>query len=139
MCSSDLPHAYCIVDEVDSILIDEARTPLIISGPSDDNVDLYVKADGVARQLKEGADYEKDEKERSIAVTEAGIQRCEDALKLPGLFSDAAHSDLAHRIVQALKAHRFFTRDVDYVVKDGEIVIVDEFTGRLTKSAATRQ
>ena len=125
------PHAYCIVDEVDSILIDEARTPLIISGPSDDNVDLYVKADGVARQLKEGADYEKDEKERSIAVTEAGIQRCEDALKLPGLFSDAAHSDLAHRIVQALKAHRLFTRDVDYVVKDGEIVIVDEFTGRL--------
>ncbi|MBQ9566089.1 MAG: preprotein translocase subunit SecA [Synergistaceae bacterium] len=125
------PHAYCIVDEVDSILIDEARTPLIISGPSDDNVDLYVKADGVARQLKEGQDYEKDEKERSIAVTEAGIQKSEELLKMPGLFSDAAHSELAHRIVQALKAHRLFQRDVDYVVKDGEIVIVDEFTGRL--------
>ncbi len=124
-------HAYCIVDEVDSILVDEARTPLIISGPSDDNVELYVKADGVARQLTEGKDYEKDEKERNIAVTEAGIQRCEDILKMPGLFSDAAKSELAHRIVQALKAHRLFQRDVDYVVKDGEIVIVDEFTGRL--------
>ncbi len=125
------PHAYCIVDEVDSILIDEARTPLIISGPSDDNVELYVKADGVARQLKEGPDYEKDEKERNIAITEAGIQKAEDILKMPGLFSDAAHSELAHRIVQALKAHRLFQRDVDYVVKDGEIIIVDEFTGRL--------
>ncbi|MCR5346426.1 MAG: preprotein translocase subunit SecA [Fretibacterium sp.] len=125
------PHAYCIVDEVDSILIDEARTPLIISGPSDDNVELYVKADGVARQLKEGPDYEKDEKERNIAITEAGIQKAEDLLKMPGLFSDAAHSELAHRIVQALKAHRLFQRDVDYVVKDGEIIIVDEFTGRL--------
>ena len=125
------PHAYCIVDEVDSILIDEARTPLIISGPSDDNVDLYVKADGVARQLREGQDYERDEKERSIALTDAGIQKSEDALKMPGLFSDAAHSELAHRIVQALKAHRLFARDKDYVVKDGEIVIVDEFTGRL--------
>ena len=124
-------HAYCIVDEVDSILVDEARTPLIISGPSDDNVELYVKADGVARQLTEGKDYEKDEKERNIAITEAGIQRCEDILRMPGLFSDAAKSELAHRIVQALKAHRLFQRDVDYVVKDGEIVIVDEFTGRL--------
>ena len=124
-------HVYCIVDEVDSILVDEARTPLIISGPSDDNVELYVKADGVARQLTEGKDYEKDEKERNIAITEAGIQRCEDILKMPGLFSDAAKSELAHRIVQALKAHRLFQRDVDYVVKDGEIVIVDEFTGRL--------
>ena len=86
-------HAYCIVDEVDSILVDEARTPLIISGPSDDNVELYVKADGVARQLTEGKDYEKDEKERSIAVTEAGIQRCEDLLGMPGLFSDATKSE----------------------------------------------
>ena len=108
-------HAYCIVDEVDSILVDEARTPLIISGPSDDNVELYVKADGVARQLTEGSDYGKDEKERNVALTEAGIQRCEDILKMPGLFSDAAKSELAHRIVQALKAHRLFQRDVDYV------------------------
>ncbi|MDR1741598.1 MAG: preprotein translocase subunit SecA [Synergistaceae bacterium] len=128
---SQREHFYCIVDEVDSILIDEARTPLIISGPSDDNVELYSRADGVARQLREGPDYEKDEKERNIALTEAGIQRCEEILKMPGLFSDAAHSELAHRIVQSLKAHRLFQRDVDYVVKDGEIVIVDEFTGRL--------
>lgn len=124
-------HSYCIVDEVDSILIDEARTPLIISGPSDDNVEIYIKADGVARQLKEGVDYEKDEKERNIAVTETGIQKCEDLMKMPDLFSDAAKSELAHRIVQAVKAHRLFQRDVDYVVNNGEIVIVDEFTGRL--------
>ncbi|MBQ6971046.1 MAG: preprotein translocase subunit SecA [Synergistaceae bacterium] len=124
-------HNFCIVDEVDSILIDEARTPLIISGPSDDDSDLYVKADSAARNLKEGPDYEKDEKERSIAMTEAGIQKCEDFLKMPGLFSDAAHSDIAHRVVQALKAHRLYKRDTDYVVKDGEVIIVDEFTGRL--------
>ncbi len=124
-------HNYCIVDEVDSILIDEARTPLIISGPSDDDSELYVKADNAARILREGPDYEKDEKERSISMTEAGIQKCEDYLKMPGLFSDAAHSDLAHRVVQALKAHRLYKRDTDYVVKDGEVIIVDEFTGRL--------
>ena len=124
-------HNFCIVDEVDSILIDEARTPLIISGPSDDDAGLYIKADTAARNLTEGPDYEKDEKERSIAMTEAGIQKCEDFLKMPGLFSDAAHSDLAHRIVQALKAHKLYKRDTDYVVKDGEVIIVDEFTGRL--------
>ena len=124
-------HSYCIVDEVDSILIDEARTPLIISGPSDDNVDMYTLSDRVARQLREGRDYEKDEKERNVAMTEAGIARCEELLKMPELFSDAAHSDLAHRIVQALKAHVLFQKDVHYVVKDGEILIVDEFTGRL--------
>ena len=124
-------HSYCIVDEVDSILIDEARTPLIISGPSDDNVDMYTLSDKVARQLREGRDYEKDEKERNVAMTEAGIARCEEILKMPDLFSDAAHSDLAHRIVQALKAHVLFQKDVHYVVKDGEILIVDEFTGRL--------
>ena len=124
-------HSFCIVDEVDSILIDEARTPLIISGPSDDDAGLYLKADSAARILKEGADYEKDEKEKSISMTEAGIQKCEDYLKMPGLFSDAAHSDLAHRVVQALKAHRLYKRDTDYVVKDGEVIIVDEFTGRL--------
>ncbi|MBQ3446570.1 MAG: preprotein translocase subunit SecA, partial [Synergistaceae bacterium] len=124
-------HNFCIVDEVDSILIDEARTPLIISGPSDDDAGLYVKADSAARHLTEGTDYEKDEKERSISMTEAGIQKCEDFLKMPGLFSDAAHSDLAHRVVQALKAHRLYKRDTDYVVKDGEVIIVDEFTGRL--------
>ena len=124
-------HAYCIVDEVDSILIDEARTPLIISGPSDDNVEMYTTSDRIARQLKEGRDFDKDEKERNVAMTEAGIARCEELLKLPDLFSDAAHSDLAHRIVQALKARILFQKDVHYVVKDGEIIIVDEFTGRL--------
>ncbi len=124
-------HHYCIVDEVDSILVDEARTPLIISGPSDDNVDMYNTSDRIARQLREGRDYEKDEKERNVAMTEEGISRCEELLKMPDLFSDAAHSDLAHRIVQALKAHILFQRDVHYMVKDGEIVIVDEFTGRL--------
>ncbi|MBQ7221147.1 MAG: preprotein translocase subunit SecA [Synergistaceae bacterium] len=124
-------HNYCIVDEVDSILIDEARTPLIISGPSDDDAELYIKADNAARTLHEGPDYEKDEKERSISLTEQGIQKCEDYLKMPGLFSDAAHSELAHRIVQALKAHRLYKKDTDYVVKDGEVIIVDEFTGRL--------
>ena len=124
-------HAYCIVDEVDSILIDEARTPLIISGPSDDNVEMYTVSDRIARQLKEGRDFEKDEKERNVAMTETGIARCEDLLKMPELFSDAAHSDLAHRIVQAVKARVLFQKDVHYVVKDGEIIIVDEFTGRL--------
>ena len=124
-------HNFCIVDEVDSILIDEARTPLIISGPSDDDAGLYVKADSAARNLKEGTDYETDEKEKSVSMTESGIQKCEDFLKMPGLFSDAAHSDLAHRIVQALKAHKLYKRDIDYVVKDGEVIIVDEFTGRL--------
>ena len=124
-------HNFCIVDEVDSILIDEARTPLIISGPSDDDAGLYVKADSAARSLKKNIDYEVDEKEKSISMTDAGIQKAEDFLKLPGLFSDAAHSDLAHRVVQALKAHELFKRDIDYVVKDGEVVIVDEFTGRL--------
>ncbi|GAB1428160.1 preprotein translocase subunit SecA [Aminivibrio sp.] len=124
-------HHYCIVDEVDSILVDEARTPLIISGPSDDNVEMYNTSDRIARQLREGRDYEKDEKERNVAMTEEGIARCEELLKMPELFSDAAHSDLAHRIVQALKAHVLFQRDVHYMVKDGEIVIVDEFTGRL--------
>ena len=124
-------HNFCIVDEVDSILIDEARTPLIISGPSDDDAGLYVKADSVARFLKINADYEVDEKEKSISMTDAGIQKAEDYLKMPGLFSDAAHSDLAHRVVQALKAHELFKRDIDYVVKDGEVIIVDEFTGRL--------
>ncbi|WP_286952643.1 MULTISPECIES: preprotein translocase subunit SecA [Aminobacterium] len=124
-------HHFCIVDEVDSILIDEARTPLIISGPSEDNVEMYTTADQIARQLKEARDFEKDEKERNVAFTEDGIARCENLLKMPGLFSDAANSDLAHRIVQAVKAHVLFQKDVHYVVKDGEIIIVDEFTGRL--------
>lgn len=124
-------HEYCIVDEVDSILIDEARTPLIISGPSEDDTEPYRVADGVARQLTKGTDFEVDEKERNLALTEAGIAKAERIMNLPNLFTDFANSSLAHKIVQSLKAHHLFQRDVHYVVKDGEIIIVDEFTGRL--------
>ncbi len=124
-------HFYCIVDEVDSILIDEARTPLIISGPSEDDTEPYRVADSVARELRKGEDFEVEEKERNLALTEAGIAKAERLMKLPNLFTDFANSSLAHKIVQSLKAHHLFQRDVHYVVKDGEIVIVDEFTGRL--------
>lgn len=124
-------HNFCIVDEVDSILIDEARTPLIISGPSEDSTEPYVKADSLARQLKKDVHFEVDEKEKNLALTEEGIARCENLLSMPTLFSDVSNSDLAHRIVQALKAHVLFQKDVHYVVKDRQIVIVDEFTGRL--------
>ena len=124
-------HHYCIVDEVDSILIDEARTPLIISGPSEDDTEPYRIADRVARDLIKGVDFEVEEKERNLALTEAGIAKAERLMNLPNLFTDFANSSLAHKIVQSLKAHHLFQRDVHYVVKDGEIVIVDEFTGRL--------
>ncbi|HPK42240.1 MAG TPA: preprotein translocase subunit SecA [Synergistales bacterium] len=124
-------HSYIILDEVDSILIDEARTPLIISGPSEENVEVYRKADDVARRLHKGEDFELEEKERNVALTEVGIAKCEKILGLPDLFTDYQRSELGHRIVQALKAHHLFQRDVHYVNKDGEIVIVDEFTGRL--------
>ena len=124
-------HFYCIVDEVDSILIDEARTPLIISGPSEDDTEPYRVADSVARELNKGVDFEVEEKDRNLALTEAGIAKAERLMKLPNLFTDFANSSLSHKIVQSLKAHHLFQRDVHYVVKDGEIVIVDEFTGRL--------
>ncbi|MDR3331517.1 MAG: preprotein translocase subunit SecA [Synergistaceae bacterium] len=124
-------HNYCIVDEVDSILVDEARTPLIISGPSEDSSEPYKKADSVARSLQLGSDFEIDEKERNVALTEDGIAHCEKLLNLPDLFTDYANTELAHKITQSLKAHNLFKRDTHYVVKDGEIVIVDEFTGRL--------
>lgn len=124
-------HTFCIVDEVDSILIDEARTPLIISGPSEDDTEPYRVADGVARELRKGDDFEVEEKERNLALTEAGIAKAERSMGLPNLFTDFANSSLSHKIVQSLKAHHLFQRDVHYVVKDGEIVIVDEFTGRL--------
>ena len=123
-------HFYCIVDEVDSILIDEARTPLIISGPSEDDTEPYRIADSVARELIRGTDFEVEEKERNLALTETGIAKAERLMKLPNLFTDFANSSLSHKIVQSLKAHHLFQRDVHYVVKDGEIVIVDEFTGR---------
>jgi len=124
-------HHYCIVDEVDSILVDEARTPLIISGPSEDNTESYIVADRLAKQLSRDRDFEVDEKERSINLSEEGITRCEKILNKPALFTDVAYSDLSHRIIQAVKAHVLFQKDIHYVVKDGEIVIVDEFTGRL--------
>lgn len=124
-------HGFCIVDEVDSILIDEARTPLIISGPSEDDTEPYRVADSVARGLVRNRDFEVEEKERNLALTEAGIARAENVLKLPDLFTDFAKSSLSHKIVQSLKAHHLFQRDVHYVVNNGEIVIVDEFTGRL--------
>lgn len=124
-------HSYCIVDEVDSILIDEARTPLIISGPSEDDTEPYRIADSVARELIRGTDFEVEEKERNLALTETGIAKAERLMKLPNLFTDFANSSLSHKIAQSLKAHHLFQRDVHYVVKDGEIVIVDEFTGRL--------
>lgn len=124
-------HSFCIVDEVDSILVDEARTPLIISGPSDDDTEPYRVADSVARVLSKGTDFEVEEKERNLALTETGIAKAERILKLPDLFTDFAKSSLSHKIVQSLKAHHLFQRDTHYVVKDGEIVIVDEFTGRM--------
>ncbi len=124
-------HEFCIVDEVDSILIDEARTPLIISGPSDDDTEAYKRADGVARELVKDTDFEVEEKEQNVALTESGIAKAERIMNLPNLFTDFTNSALTHKIVQALKAHHLFQRDVHYVVKDKEIIIVDEFTGRL--------
>lgn len=124
-------HSFCIVDEVDSILIDEARTPLIISGPSEESVEPYLAANAIALKLSKGTDFEVDEKERNVVLTEKGILRCEEITKTPELFSEARHADMAHKIVQALKAHHLFQKDIHYVNKDGDIVIVDEFTGRL--------
>lgn len=124
-------HSFCIVDEVDSILIDEARTPLIISGPSEDDTEPYRVADGVACRLVKGTDFEVDEKDRNLALTEEGIAKAEKILDMPNLFTDFNNSALAHKIVQALKAHHLFQRDIHYVIKNGEVIIVDEFTGRL--------
>ena len=121
-------HNFAIVDEVDSILIDEARTPLIISGPSDEDVGAYRVMDGVVRQL--GPEhYTVDEKARTAMLTEEGVARCEELLKLDNLF-DPANVTAQHGILQSLKAHHIFKRDKDYMVLNGEVVIVDEFTGR---------
>jgi len=121
---------YAIVDEVDSILIDEARTPLIISGPAEESTDLYYRLDKVVGQLQKDAHFEVDEKQRTVALNEDGIKRCEDLLGVDNLY-DELNMRLVHHINQALRAHELFKRDVDYMVKDGEILIVDEFTGRL--------
>ncbi len=123
-------HHYGIVDEVDSILIDEARTPLIISGPSDEATDLYNRADTIIPRLKREEDYTVDEKARSVALTEEGVEKAEKALHVENLYEPAA-MELNHAVHQALRAHILFKRDVDYVAKDGQVIIVDEFTGRL--------
>ncbi|BAI79558.1 preprotein translocase, subunit A [Deferribacter desulfuricans SSM1] len=121
---------YAIVDEVDSILIDEARTPLIISGPTDERTDKYYEIDRVVRVLKKDEDYTVDEKSRTVKLTDSGINKIEKALNIDNLF-DVRHVDTLHFVNNALKAHALFKRDVDYVVQDGKVIIVDEFTGRL--------
>ena len=123
-------HHYAIVDEVDSILIDEARTPLIISGPSEESTDKYYKIDKIIPRLTRDEDYQVDEKARSVVLLEAGIEKAEKALGITNLY-DPQNMELVHHIQQGLKAHTLFRRDVDYMVKDGQVVIVDEFTGRL--------
>ena len=125
-------HYYAIVDEVDSILIDEARTPLIISGPTSSKLENYTRADKVAKQLVRDEDFTVDEKNRVILVTEKGIEKAEKLFGVDNLYS-MENAILSHHLDQALKAHNLFEKDVDYVVKDGEIVIVDEFTGRLSE------
>ncbi len=124
------PFHYAVVDEVDSILIDEARTPLIISGPSEGSTDLYQKADAVVRRFEPDKHFKIDEKSRAVSLLEEGVSAAEKALHVVNLF-DLAQMDLVHGINQALKAHFIFKRDVDYMVKDGQVIIVDEFTGRL--------
>ena len=121
---------YAIVDEVDSILIDEARTPLIISGEADKPTELYYKVAMVIPKLKLEDDYKVVEKERVVTLTEQGVHRVEKMLSVDNLYEDI-HTEVAHHVNQALKAHALFRRDRDYVVKDGEVIIVDEFTGRL--------
>ena len=138
-------HNFVIVDEVDSILIDEARTPLIISGPTNRTLDGYIRADQVAKQLSRGTpadpnvpgskptgDFIVDEKNRTIMITEAGISKAEKLFGVENLYN-LENAVLSHHLDQALKAHNLFEKDVHYVVKDGEVVIVDEFTGRLSE------
>ena len=124
------PHHFAIVDEVDSILIDEARTPLIISGASEESTDTYYVVDRVIPRLKEEADFTIDEKLRTVSLTEDGVTKVEKLLGVENLY-DPRNIMLLHHVNQGLKAHALFKRDVDYVVKDGEVIIVDEFTGRL--------
>jgi preprotein translocase subunit SecA len=128
---------YAIVDEVDSILIDEARTPLIISGPAEDSSDLYRKVNEVIAELvKDPATYEKDEKFRTVTLTEEGSARVEEMLRARGILTEGGLYDvfnvtLVHHVQQSLRAHTLFARDVDYIVRQGKVVIIDEFTGRM--------
>ena len=129
------PFNYAIVDEVDSILIDEARTPLIISGPTDDKSELYMQVDAVVKQFV-AEDYELDEKQKSVVLTEDGTEKAERMLEAAGLIEgqnlyDIANTQVVHHLNQALKANKMFKQDIDYIVKDGKIVIIDEFTGRM--------
>jgi len=121
---------FAIVDEVDSILIDEARTPLIISGPSEESTDKYYRIDKIIPKLKMGVDYTIDEKAKSAILTEEGNAKVEKLLGVGNLY-DPANVELVHHVNQGLRAHALFKRDVDYIVKDNEVIIVDEFTGRL--------
>src|SRR5687767_8534124 len=128
-------HVYAIVDEVDSILIDEARTPLIISGPLDDRSEFYNTIDAYIPKLAK-EDFELDEKQRSVALTEAGMEKMEQMIRDAGLLKgdslyDIENVSTVHHINQGLRAHTLFTRDKDYIVRDGEVVIIDEFTGRM--------
>ncbi len=123
-------HNYSIVDEVDSILIDEARTPLIISGPSEESTDKYYQLNRLIPRLVREEHYKVDEKARTVVLQESGIERAERFLSIENLY-DPRHMDLVHHIQQALKAHTLFKRDDDYMVKEGQVIIVDEFTGRL--------
>ena len=137
-------HNFAIVDEVDSILIDEARTPLIISGPAEESNDLYVRVDRIVPKLEKGAvfqggkdyehddagDYVVDEKARTVSLTDRGVEHAQSLLGIDNLY-DPSHMETLHHVNQALKAHVLFRRDVDYMIKDGQVVIVDEFTGRL--------
>jgi len=128
------PFNYAIVDEVDSILVDEARTPLIISGPTEDNSELYRQVDALMASLVD-EDYEKDEKVRAVSLTETGVEHVEDLLRaadlMKGNLYDIGNVTLVHHVTQALRAHTLFTRDVDYLVKNDKVVLVDEFTGRM--------
>ena len=121
---------YAIVDEVDSILIDEARTPLIISGPAEESTELYYQIDRVIPQLNRDTDYTVDEKAHTASLTEAGVHKAERLLGIENLYEDR-HLELVHHLTQGLRAHTLYQRDVDYMVKEGQVVIVDEFTGRL--------
>ncbi len=121
---------YAIVDEVDSILIDEARTPLIISGPAEDSTSLYKRINSIIPKLAKDRDFTVDEKAKSVSLTDDGVQKVENILDIDNLF-DPENITFQHHVLQALKAHNLFAHDVDYIVKEGQVIIVDEFTGRL--------
>ncbi len=123
-------HVYAIVDEVDSILIDEARTPLIISGPSEESVDKYYQVDRIIPRLAKDKDFQVDEKQHTAVLTEEGVEHAEKLLHVDNLY-DPANMDTLHAVTQGVRAHALYKNEVDYIVKDGEVIIVDEFTGRL--------